>query len=101
MKKIVGKTDKIKIHEFNTTIYPYTSWVVITNDINILREHFLDRNKDELKGEIFTKNDVTLVLYATRHITIDIRKDFRIFDGIINNKSELKKLLKQLEIYSE
>ena len=47
--------DKIKIHEFDTTIYPYTLWVVVTDDINVLREHFLDRNKDELKGDIDSK----------------------------------------------
>jgi len=59
-----------------------------------------DRGMSENYGFLFKNKDYTLKFwYISRRIQIEgIFIHITKFDGIINNKSELKKLMKQLEI---
>ena len=73
-----------------------------------LRVKYLDKEDIESLGfidsiEFFTRNDIRCQLYLLPDNKVDIynHEGDNMFTGIIKNKSELKKLLAQLEIYEK
>jgi hypothetical protein len=95
-------------------------WKLLMKNINSFRVKYLDREDieslgwifledrgmSEYNGNVFIKNDIIFqqanyelrYWYNVRRLKIE-RINGIIFDGIIKNKSELKVLLKQLDIH--
>lgn len=78
--------NKIIIHEFDPVIYPRKLWIVVTKDMSIITNNFLDKNS---KGEMIYSGDIGSDFHAiTQKVT---HKESRLHGSIIvfGNKAAL------------
>lgn len=71
-----------KIYKFDPIIYPYKLWIIITSNIEDIKNVFLNRNKEEIQGNITTKGttcDVISKNNLSEYGSVIIIKDIKHF----------------------
>lgn len=68
-----------------------------------IKDYGFELYSDELRNRVwYKKDDIDLVWYPnTQHMSIDVRTNFRVFDGRVTEEGDLDTLFRMVEIFKD